>query len=147
MGVEGFRSSEGSLMHFQIFIGCKTVVSVVTVEGSFIWVLSCTFKSSLDAKAPLQSWQLKGFFEFASFMLFQIFTGQKSFIAVVAVEKFLSSVGSLMHFQIFITRQCFFLLVTVTGFISSVGSFMHFEILTGCKSSSAVVAERVSLKY
>ena len=38
----------GSFMHFQSLIGCKTVVSVVTVEGSFIWVLSSTFKSSQD---------------------------------------------------------------------------------------------------
>ena len=153
-----------------------------------VWVLSWTYKSPLDAKALLQSWQLEGFSNhhwmqklhcnqcswrvslqcgffhalpnlqgmkklfyamdaligficsLRSFMHFQIFTGHKSSVAIVAVEWFLLSVGPFMYFQIITGRKSCLAMDANDWFISSLISFMHFQIFTRCKSSIAVMA-------
>ena len=83
VAVEWFLFIVGSLTHFQIFKGCKSFFAMDAVKDLYLVLdLPCTFKPSSDAKAPLQSWQLKGF----SWVLVHLCTFKSSLDAIAALQ-------------------------------------------------------------
>ena len=126
MGVEGFRSSEGSLMHFKISIGCKSFVAVVAIEGFLsskgkffdffcqewafrLVLISCEYVNFLCLSVDCMEKQLKIVFTFKFHPLhLKISTPTGTPVPDEKVKELSFSMGSFMHFQIFTGCKSFF---------------------------------------
>ena len=104
MAVKEYIFNMGSPFYFQVFKEPKRFfLQWMQLKGlSPAWFLSCTFKSSLDTKAQLQSWQLKALSQVSVLSCtFKSSLDKKSFVEVKPVKGFHCMVGSFMHFQMF----------------------------------------------